>query len=275
MAVLFGSMACAKSETPIPDTVKTEHVTFPATIDGRVFNLEATIYRPADEGIHPAAIMNHGRNGKNPAVNQDESQGYVALNTELAVNGYVSMMLVRRGYGNSQGPDSELKETAVDSGLEAAKDIQGGVEYLRRQPYVVKDKIMIIGHSQGGWAALAAASVAMDGVLGTVNVGGGANYASMGNGMITPEVQEHWIWACGALGASAVVPTLWIYSENDRNHPPVYVRRMFAAYQSAGGKATLAIMPPYDDDGHRIAGEPTLFWEDMAAFFTTVGFVTE
>jgi pimeloyl-ACP methyl ester carboxylesterase len=94
-----------------------------------------------------------------------------------------------------------------------------------------------MGHSQGGWAALAAAGVKMEGVLGAVNLSGGTNYRRMGIGLITPEVQKHWIQASGVLGKSALVPVLWLYAENDRNHPPNYVKQMFAAFQQAGAKA--------------------------------------
>lgn len=193
------------------------------------------------------------------------------MNRALADRGYVVMMLVRRGYGKSQGPDAEFKDTAAESGLEAAKDINCAVAYLRQQPFANKDRGLIIGHSQGGWAALAAATVRMEGVRGVVNLSGGTNYRKMGDGRVTPAVQTHWVGACRELGKSAVVPSLWIYTENDRTHPPVYVRQMFEAFQSAGGKAQLVLKPAYKDNGHAFVNEPALFLTELLEFFAKVG----
>jgi pimeloyl-ACP methyl ester carboxylesterase len=207
-----------------------------------------------------------------PTLNTNEFKDYAELNRALAGRGYIVMMLVRRGYGHSQGPDSELQDTAVESGLEAAKDIQCAVTYLRHLPHVSKDKGLIMGQSQGGWAALAAATVRMDGVRGAVNLAGGTNYRQMaGNGKITPAVQTHWIAACRELGKSAVVPTLWIYAENDWNHSPVYVRQMVEAFQSSGGKAKLVIKPSFGNNGHYFASAPDLFMADLLQFFASIG----
>lgn len=251
--------------------VRMDHITFPALIDGKTYTLEAMVYRPDDGGAHPLVVMNHGRNGKLPPANPDEVRGYSRLNMALAGRGFVSVMLVRRGYGNSQGPDVELQETAVLSGLEAVKDIKAAVEYLRGRPYILPDKIAIAGHSQGGWAAIAAASVRMDGVLGTVNICGGTNYDAMGYGMVTPAVCEHWIDACGEFGGSAVIPSLWIYPENDLAFPPADIRRMHRVCQDAGGRARLAIKPPYGANGHYIVAEPELFMGDIMEFFAEIG----
>jgi len=86
------------------------------------------------------------------------------------------MMLVRRGYGASQGPDSEYLETAEESGFAGAKDVIAGVEYMRGQPDVDASKMLLMGHSQGGCVTLAASALAADGVLGAVNLSGGINF---------------------------------------------------------------------------------------------------
>ena len=259
------------SRLPDLPVVKTEQIRFTARIDNKQYQLEAMIYRPGAQGRHPLIVMNHGRNGPHPNRNQNEVRGYGALNQELANQGFVVMMLVRRGYGNSDGPDCEFQSTAVKSGLEAAKDIKSAIEFMRQQEYVAGDKVVIMGHSQGGWAALSSAAVKMDGVLGVVNLCGGTNYRNMGLGLITPKVQRDWIEACGELGKMALVPTLWIYSENDRDHPPEYVTKMFAAFQNSGGKGNLIIKPPYGENGHNIVQEPGLFMDEILKFFAAIG----
>jgi dienelactone hydrolase len=248
-----------------------EPLTFPATIEGKEYQLEAMIYRPNDSAVHPFIVMNHGRFGMHPARNPNEARNYVELNCALASHGYIVMMLVRRGYGNSQGPDSELKDTAIECGLEAVKDIQCAVAYLRQQPYVDKDRGLVMGHSQGGWAALAASTVRMEGVRGTVNLAGGTNYRKMGDGKITPTVQTNYVDSCRELGKAAVVPTLWIYVENDVLNPPACARRMCEAFQSSGGQAQLVISPPYGSNGHYFTQEPGLFMTELLQFFARIG----
>lgn len=252
--------------------IKSEYENFIATIDNKDYQLEGMIYRPSDNNMHPLIIMNHGRNGKYPPNYSNESKTLSTLCKALAKNGYVVMLLVRRGYGNSQGPDSELKETAVASGLEACKDVKSAIIYMQQKSYVIKGKTVVIGHSQGGWVALAASTQKIDGLLGTVNLCGGTNYENMGSGRINEDVQSHWIWASGILGKKNIVPTLWIYPENDRNHPVKYVNKMFKAFQSSGGKGKLIIKPPYKDNGHYIVGQPKLFINDILDFFKSIDF---
>ena len=185
--------------------IQSEYENFIATIDNKDYQLEGMIYRPSDNNMHPLIIMNHGRNGKYPPIYSNESKTLSTLCKALAKNGYVVMLLVRRGYGNSQGPDSELKETAVASGLEACKDVKSAIIYMQQKSYVIKGKTVVIGHSQGGWVALAASTQKIDGLLGTVNLCGGTNYENMGSGRINEDVQSHWIWASGILGEKNIV----------------------------------------------------------------------
>lgn len=104
--------------------------------------MEAMLYKPKTNRRYPLIVMNHGRNGPHPSGNPNEIMGCETLNVEPASKGYLVMMPVRRGYGNSDGPDGELRDTAVESGLEAAKDIQSAVDFMRRREDLNKDKIV-------------------------------------------------------------------------------------------------------------------------------------
>lgn len=253
-------------------TVERKRITFSADIDHQKYCLEAMLYKPAGNEKYPLIIMNHGRFGPHPSRDPNEINEYENLNQELASQGFIVMMLVRRGYGNSEGPDSELQSTAVESGLEAAKDIKSAVEFMHGQEDVLQDKVVIMGHSQGGWAALASSTVKMEGVIGVVNLCGGTNYGEMGSGDVTAAVQRHWIAACGEFGKTNLVPSLWIYSKNDRNHPPREVKKMFAAFQASGGKGELIIKAPFGDNGHMIVDDPDLLMDDLLRFFHSIGF---
>jgi dienelactone hydrolase len=250
-------------------TILMQRLAVPFSSDGSTIMLEGMLYRDAGLTSWRGIVMTHGRDGPSPKREPREVYNYHHLNKALAARGHAVLFLVRRGYGGSGGEDSEFLPTPVECALEAARDLAAGVEYLKSIPGVQERGIIVMGHSQGGWAAIAASTMALGGVVATVNLSGGINYATMGSGKITDVVQEDWIQSCAELGTKARLPMIWIYSENDRNHPPDRVTSSFDAYVNAGGIATLHILPPFMDNGHRIASAPELFldllFEDVAA----------
>ncbi len=255
-------------------SIRQEELTFPAQIDGRNFTLQAMLYRPADAKRHPLVIFSHGRNGKDSPYDANLVRAYREVCQALATEGYVVAYIVRRGYGDSTGPDFELKDTAVLSGLEGAKDYQAAVNYWRTKDYVLPDKVLLMGQSQGGWVCLAASTVPIEGVLGVVNISGGTNYRLMGSGAVTSAVQDHWVAACGELGRQSLVPSYWVYAENDQSISGPTARRMFDAFtvDPTGGVATLLMLPPYGSNGHAIVGVPGLFMPSLKEFFAVIGF---
>lgn len=249
-----------------------ESLTFPAMIEGKEYRLEAMVYRPKGADKHPLIVFSHGRNGKNPPRDPSTINWYQSVCLSLASEGYAVVYFVRRGYGNSEGEDSELLDTAVLSGLEAAKDYRAAVEYWSGKEFVLPGKVVLMGQSQGGWSVLACASVPIEGVVGVVNISGGTNYLSMGSGRINGDVQDHWVAGCGELGATARVPSQWIYSENDKSISGPTAERMFIAYTGAGAKANMLMLPPFGNDGHGIVSNPVLFMGSIMEFFSTMSF---
>lgn len=244
--------------------------TYSATIDGKTYTLEYRLQRPNDSLPHPLIIMTHGRDGPYPQRNPAEVEGYKNICNALAQRGYVVMLLVRRGYGNSDGPDSELKNTPYECGLEAAKDLLSAVEYMKTQSYVDPNKIVVMGHSQGGWAAIAFSTLKVDGVLGTVNLSGGTNYADI-NSDPSPTTHSKWISDCGEYGKINMIPTLWIYSPNDQSIPGDTSQSMFDSFQKNGGKGTFVMKPAYSTNGHWFYDEPAFYMSDLLKFFDTIG----
>jgi dienelactone hydrolase len=253
--------------------IKKEIIVFSNLIDGKNYRQEAMFYIPLDgKEQHPLIIMTHGRNGPYPKINEREVSGLRELNQALANRGFLVMMLVRRGYGNSEGPDSEFLDTAEESGLAGAQDIKGAVNYMRTRPEVLIDRVAIIGQSQGGWVSLASSTLDMKGVLGAVNISGAINFRKgAGRPVRDSAVEDHLENSAKIYGKSARVPMLWIYAEND-NHLPDPVRKWFNAYVEAGGKGRLVIKPPYKNQGHSIVREPDLYIEDILSFFKEIGF---
>jgi hypothetical protein len=94
----------------------------------------------------------------------------------------------------------------------------------------------------------------------------------MGNGDITSAVQDHWVMASGILGGQSLVPSLWIYAENDLSVSGPTARRMFDAFTDAGGVATMLMLPPFGANGHDIAHRPDLFITSINEFLAAIGF---
>jgi hypothetical protein len=58
-------------------------------------------------------------------------------------------------------------------------------------------------------------------------------------------------------GATTKIPTLWLYSENDKYWGPAIPRAWFDAFVSRGGSGRLVSLPPYKENGHPIfTGNP-------------------
>lgn len=172
--------------------IRMEQTRFLRSIDGEGYHLEAMFYFPLDgKDQHPLIIMTHGRNGPSPKINERQAFDYRPLCQALANRGYVVMMLVRRGYGNSKGPDSEYLETPEESGLSGAKDTKAAVDYMKTKPYALNGHIVIMGQSQRGWIALAASTLGTKGVLGAVNISGAINFRrASGNSIRSAAVED-------------------------------------------------------------------------------------
>lgn len=249
-----------------------ERVFFFALIEGRAYRLEASVYRPDDNERHPLALMSHGYPGSAGLTNPALVTRLSNLGRELASEGIAAVLFTRRGYGNSEGPNTEIKATAVETGLEVAKDYRGALDYWKGVSFVDPDKMVLIGVSHSGWGMLAAATVMMDsGVRGVVNISGGSAY---GASWPPPSPQlkwDHWVAGAAEMGKDALLPSFWIYSENDLGNPGHNSRRMFEAYNEAGGMGFLLMLLPYGSNGHAIGNVPSLYLPQLNDYLATIG----
>lgn len=89
----------------------------------------------------------------------------------------------------------------------------------------------------------------MPGVLAAVNFagGGGGDPVDRPEKPCSPERLHDMI---ASYGATARIPTLWLYSANDRYWGPDLPRQWFKAFIDRGGKAEFVALPAHGDDGH-------------------------
>jgi dienelactone hydrolase len=211
--------------------------------------LEATLYRPSGQGPFPLLVLSHGTS-RDPRERVGERLRYDAQSWKFVSMGFAVVIPMRRGYGHSEGDYAEGEGLCEHShfyaaGLESARDLRATVNYVSALPGIDPQRLVLAGHSSGGFASLILASQELPGVRGVINFGGGRGSNALQN--CSP---DKLIEACGLAGRTTRVPTLWLYAQNDSYFPPGLAREMSAAFRQAGGQVELVMLPPFCDEGH-------------------------
>ncbi|HEX5704365.1 MAG TPA: alpha/beta hydrolase [Pyrinomonadaceae bacterium] len=121
------------------NSIRFEEVTF----TNRRVKLAGRLTLPITPGPHPAVVMiqGSGAGGRDYAY-------YGLLATHLARQGVAVLTYDKRGYGSSLGPSWS------NAGIEElADDARAAVNYLKRRPDTIANRIGLYGHSQGGFIA--------------------------------------------------------------------------------------------------------------------------
>jgi dienelactone hydrolase len=235
----------------------------------------ATVMRPPGEGARPLVVINHGSPPDGSERSEMTRPRYPALSSWFVARGYVVVLPLRRGYGETGGEWAEAYGSCehpdyYDAGLQGASDIKAAIDFMRHQPFVAADRTVVVGQSAGGWAALALSSLNPPGVSGMIDFAGGrGGQQTLDDGSIGNCEPEALVWAAGKYGATAHLPTLWISAANDSFFAPALMRAMVDAYSGAGGRATYRSLGAFSDDGHALASSASgvALWEGPVADF--------
>lgn len=116
--------------------------------------LAATITRPKQDGRYPAVLIvpgagNTDRDGTLVSLDIHTNM-YLDLAYLAAELGFVTMRYDKRGVGASQG---EREKTGM---WDLVDDIISAVSFLKEQPFVDPENIILLGHSEGSMLATAA-----------------------------------------------------------------------------------------------------------------------
>lgn len=245
------------------------------TIDRAPARLEAMEIRPRGPGPFPLAVIAHGKDSGDEKRRAQSALGMTAHAAAFARRGFVSVVAMRRGYGTSQGAYAEYDGTCeatryLEASKGGARDLAAIVAAAAARPGVDRSRILVVGESVGGVTALALATMPPPGVVGVINFAGGRG----GNPAIPGDVcqKDRLVDTVRAFGAQGKLPTLWVYAENDRVFGPDLARAMHRAFTGAGGKASLAMLPPVDQDGHRVFSRGAAQWDaPVDAFLKALG----
>ena len=220
---------------------------------------------------YPLLVLNHGRSYKPDGRAELGRARYSAASRFFADLGFMVAVPTRVGYGVSGGEDVE------DSGAcnsrnyppvyhAAAVQTLRVVETLRERSYVARDRAVVVGQSFGGATAIAVAALAPAGVAAAINFAGGGG----GN----PETHPGAPCSRDALtrmfsdyGKTARIPTLWVYTENDKYMGAKYPRQWFDAFRAAGGAGEYVLYPPNGEDGHSLFTRAPQVWQPRVLEF--------
>jgi pimeloyl-ACP methyl ester carboxylesterase len=214
---------------------------------------QVKIFRPEGEEKRPLALIAHGlpRTGIQRLDWADPQARW------FTAQGFVVVVPLRRGYGLSDGPVQETFRSCENpdffyAGATTANDIQGILREMAKQSYVDGTRMIVVGHSAGGWGTVAIAGRNLNGVVGTINFAGGRGSPSPGTLCSEPRLVE----TAARFGQAAKTPTLWIYARNDAYANPDVAQRMFDAYKANGAPGELHFASSFDRDGHFLFTEP-------------------
>lgn len=132
----------------------TEEVKFENKTDN--VTLAGTLSLPKKEGNYPAVILISGSGPQNRDEEMPNHKPFLVLSDYLTKKGIAVLRFDDRGVGESTGSF----HTALTTDF--AKDVQAGIEYLKTRKEINKNKIGLIGHSEGGLIAPIVASSSKD-----------------------------------------------------------------------------------------------------------------
>lgn len=231
--------------------------------------LETTIFTPPGDGPFPVLLMNHGKAPGMP--NFQPRARYLAISREFVKRGYAVVIPMRKGFSQSTGMYVSGGCSIEGNARAQAEDVLGVLEYTVQQPWADKSRILIAGQSHGGLTTMAFGAINFPGVKGLINFAGGLRVDSC-----------HWqsplTDAFASFGAKTKVPSIWFYGENDSYFNPEVARKLYEAYNGAGGHAKLIAYGPFGKDSHVMSGSPAgvkIWWPETEQFLQSIGMPTE
>ena len=233
--------------------------------------IETQIYAPQAGGRYPLVVLNHGH-FKGPNA-RDLREVFRGQALEFVKRGYAVVVPYRPGYSHSS-PDRSIHIACYNPavGRQWATDVIAAIDYARSLPYVDASRIVVVGQSQGGFTSVALGSMNVPGVVGVVDLVGGAKQPHCSGGY-EPATESF-----AAFGKTSPLPTLFMYGDNDdygSAEPPNSVPRGYLkAFNDAGGHASFFDYGTYGHDSHAMFhhedGVP--IWEPpIGSFFKSLG----
>ena len=214
----------------------------------------AVLFRPAGEGPFRLALIAHATTQNVLRRAQMPQPDYRALAAWLVARGFAVLVPERLGHGATGGPYLEDQSGCDEadyakSGRATAEEIRTALNYMLTQPFVRRDGAVILGHSAGGWGALALASEDPSSIAAIIAFapGRGGHANDFEDRICAPHTL---LTAATAFGRNGRVPVTWLVAANDTYFSLAFSRKLVDAFRSGGGKADFHALSAFGSEGH-------------------------
>ncbi len=265
LCVVFGTGPALSQAAP--DEFVVERAFLRTTIANRSVRLEALIMKRSDvtEKL-PVALITHGKSSHLSDMLGSKAADYAGPARDMARRGWLAVVVMRRGFGQSDGPMAASVSCATTSFADRfaadADDLQGALAAVSKRPDVDPSRAIAIGVSAGGAAVVALGARNPPNLRGVISISGGLR-------MPDCPKEDVLVNAYKDFGAASRVPNLWVYAKNDSFFGPELVGRMQSAFLDGGGDVRLVMYEKFGNDGHALftAAAGKLQWlMEMDAF---------
>jgi dienelactone hydrolase len=212
------------------------------------------LFRPPGDGPFRLAVIAHATTQNVLRRAQMPQPEYAALAAFLVARGFAVLVPERLGHGATGGRYIEDQGGCDEadyakSGRATADQILLALEFLRGQAFVRKDGAVVLGHSAGGWGALALATQDPK-TLSSIIVfapGRGGHANDFPNRICAPHTL---LAAATGFGKAARIPVTWLVAANDSYFAPGFSQQLATAFRSGGDKVDFRTLPAVGSEGH-------------------------
>jgi dienelactone hydrolase len=217
----------------------------------------AVLFRPPGDGPFRLAVIAHASTQNALRRGQMPQPEYRALAAFLVARSFAVLVPERPGHGATGGNYLEDQGGCDEAdysraGHATADEIALPLEFLRAQPFIRKDGAVIVGHSAGGWGALALAGENPKTVSAIIAFapGRGGHASDSPNQVCAARTL---LSAAAEFGHGARVPVTWLVAANDSYFSPDLSRQLADAFRGGGGKVEFRVLAPSGSEGHWLA----------------------
>jgi dienelactone hydrolase len=217
----------------------------------------AVLYRPPGDGPFRLAVVAHASTQNVLRRAQMPQPEYRALAAFLVARGFAVLVPERPGHGATGGRYLEDQGGCdeadyVRAGRATADSIAAALAFLRKQSFIRPDGAVVVGHSAGGWGALALAGDNPAGVSAVIAFapGRGGHPNDFPNQVCAPHTL---LSAAAEFGRNARVRVTWLVAANDSYFSPDLSRRLADAFRAGGDRVDFHVLVPSGGEGHWLA----------------------
>jgi dienelactone hydrolase len=242
-------------------------------IKGRLVLLQALVIKKADAaGKLPIMLFTHGTvaspKGRQEMTPRGVKDTNLRMVRDYARRGWLSVYVLRRGYGQSDGPAHVVSlrcDTTIPTYQDFinadADDLEAALTFIGQREDADTSRVVAFGASGGGAAVVALGARNIPGLQLVVNVSGGLKLSACTAG----SNHERLVAAMRHYGTTSRVTNLWYYAKNDRTFPEDTVAEMRTAFLEGGAYSRLTSYENVMDSktGEEVDGH--LLWSKRAS----------